>query len=113
MSYKVAVASSDGKVVNQHFGRCRQFLVFNITDQGAAEFSELRESEPPCGTGDHDEDHMAKTVEQFADCRFLLVSRIGPGAEAALGSKSIKAFAITDFIDKALEKLIKYTNKQQ
>ena len=30
VSFKVAVASSDGKFVNQHFGMTQQFLIFEI-----------------------------------------------------------------------------------
>ncbi|HEY0196185.1 MAG TPA: NifB/NifX family molybdenum-iron cluster-binding protein [Methanobacterium sp.] len=41
MSYKVAVASSDGKFVNQHFGMAQQFLIFEIDDD-EYKFMELR-----------------------------------------------------------------------
>jgi len=30
MSYEIAVASSDGKVVNQHFGKATNFLIFEV-----------------------------------------------------------------------------------
>ena len=30
MSFKIAVSSSDGKVVNRHFGRTEKFLIFEI-----------------------------------------------------------------------------------
>lgn len=33
MAYKVAFASSDGKVVNQHFGRTKQFLIVEIDNK--------------------------------------------------------------------------------
>ena len=33
MSYKVAFASTDGKVVNEHFGRARQFHIVEIDDK--------------------------------------------------------------------------------
>jgi predicted Fe-Mo cluster-binding NifX family protein len=105
MSYKVAVASSDGKVINQHFGRSRQFLVFNITDDRKIEFLELREGEPPCGFGEHNDDLLAKAVAMISDCRFLLASQIGPGAEGVLRSKGIRTLLASDYINKVLEKL--------
>ena len=40
MSFKVAVASSDGKYVNQHFGMAQQFLIFEIDDEGNYKFLE-------------------------------------------------------------------------
>ena len=32
MSYKVAVASNDGKFVNEHFGRAEKFMIYEIYD---------------------------------------------------------------------------------
>ena len=113
MAYKIAVASSDGKVVNQHFGRSRQFLIFEVSDQEEYTFAEVRESEPPCGIGEHDEDMLQKAVELLGDCRFVLVSQIGPGAEHALRSKGVKPFAVADFIDKALERLVRFAAKSK
>lgn len=40
MSFKVAVASSDGKYINQHFGWAQQFLIFEIDDNGEYKFLE-------------------------------------------------------------------------
>ena len=46
MAYKVAVTSSDGKFINQHFGRAQQFLIFEIDDEGDYKFLELRKNDP-------------------------------------------------------------------
>jgi len=105
MSYRVAVASSDGKYVNEHFGRAKQFLVFNVTDH-QCEFYELRENVPPCTGDGHSEDQMTRTVELLADCKDVLVSRIGPGAVQALSLKGIKSHVLPDFIEDALKKFI-------
>ncbi len=111
MSYKVAAASSDGKVINQHFGRSRQFLVFEIKDDGGWDFLELRENIPPCGAGEHHDEDMIRTVELLSDCSKVLVSQIGPVAEQALRSRGITAYAISDFINSALDKLVEYDRK--
>ena len=113
MSYKVAVASSDGKVINQHFGRSRQFIIFDIDDGGNYSFVEIRQNTPPCGYEEHDENAMQKTVDLLSDCRVVLVSQIGPGAEQALRVKGVQAYAIGDFIDKALLKLADFLQKKQ
>ncbi len=47
MKWKAAVASSDGKVINQHFGRAKEFLIFEITNQ-EFQFLELRQNNPAC-----------------------------------------------------------------
>jgi len=48
MSIKVAVASNDGKVINQHFGHAQEFLIFDLNDDGTFEFVETRENVPTC-----------------------------------------------------------------
>lgn len=111
MSYKVAVASSDGKFVNQHFGRTRQFLVFEIKDDGQFEFIALRDNTPPCDDGTHNDDLLARTVDLVSDCRSVLVSRIGPGAIDALVSRGVRPYAIPDFIEDAIKRLILLRSK--
>lgn len=107
MAYRVGVASSDGKFINQHFGRARQFLIFDVTagDTPTADFIALRENAPPCSYGKHDGNMLEKTVELLADCQLVLVTKVGPGARAALAAKGITALEITLFIDEALEKV--------
>ena len=106
MSYRVAVASTDGKYVNEHFGRAKQFLVFEI-DTGGYQFVELRQNTPSCGYEGADESGHARTIDLLADCKAVLVARIGPGAEAVLQAHGLKAYALPDFIDEALWKLMK------
>ncbi len=113
MAYKIAVASSDGKVVNQHFGRSKQFLIFEVNDSGKFSFIELRQGIAPCQFGEHDENDMQKAIEVIADCNAVLVSQIGPRAENALYAKKIKAFTFASFIDSALEKLISYEQRNK
>ncbi|MCX7923549.1 MAG: dinitrogenase iron-molybdenum cofactor biosynthesis protein [Clostridia bacterium] len=107
MSFRIAVASSDGKVINQHFGRARQFLIFEIKDDDY-KFVELRPNTPACDSGEHHEDAMRNTVEALSDCGVVLVSQIGAGAVEALRGKGIQSFAVSDFIDKALVKIKNY-----
>ncbi|HBW34238.1 NifB/NifX family molybdenum-iron cluster-binding protein [Desulfosporosinus sp. BICA1-9] len=104
MSYRVAVASSDGKYINQHFGRARQFLIFDVNDN-KYEFYELRKNDPLCSGQDHNEDQMSRTVELLADCREVLVSQIGPGAIQALALKGIKYRIVPDFIEDVLKSI--------
>ena len=51
---------------------------------------------------------MEKRVELLADCKYVLVSRIGQRAENALEEKGIFAFAIPALIDHAVQKLVSY-----
>ncbi len=104
MSYRVAVASTDGKYVNDHFGRARQFLIFEIGPTGY-QFVELRPNVPSCNSEEADESGHLKTIKLLTDCRAVLVARIGPGAEQVLAEHGIRALTIPDFIDEALKQL--------
>ena len=107
MSYKIAVASSDGKVVNQHFGKATQFLVFEVEEDNF-KFLKLLESSPFCNYGEHDENKLLSAVDALEGSRAVLVSQIGNGAAQALKTKGIEVFDVHDFIEDALKKLIKY-----
>jgi nitrogen fixation protein NifX len=108
MSYKIAIASTDGKVINQHFGRAERFYIVEVNDKDEFGFCETRETITACQEGGHSEDGLARTVDLLSDCKYVLVSKIGPGAEYALRKKGVTAFSIAQFIDEAVRKLIHY-----
>jgi nitrogen fixation protein NifX len=113
MSYKIAAASSDGKVVNQHFGRTKQFVIFEVNENGGYVFLENRENAPPCNLGEHSTNAMLKAVDLLSDCKIVIVSQIGPVAEEVLNKKGIKAIVISDFIENAITKIISYNAGNQ
>ncbi len=112
MKIKVAVASSDEKFVNEHFGRTQQFLVFELNDN-RVEFYELRKNTPPCNGQSHNEDLMLSTIEMLSDCAAIVVSQIGPGAFERLARHGLQAYVIPDFIDDALQQLISIINTEK
>ncbi len=108
--WRVAAASSDGKYVNQHFGRATQFLVFDLEENGDHRFVELRSNQPSCSWEASEEPEAPKhgqTIETLADCQAVLVSRIGTAAEATLNDHGIRGYVIPDFIDEALRQVAK------
>jgi len=102
---RIAVASSDGKVVNQHFGDAGRFLIFEV-DGETFRFLETRENMPVCNMGHHDEDALTGTANALSDCSFVVASKIGPGAAHVLITRRIRAFVDADFVDKSLAKLL-------
>ena len=76
MKIRVAITSSDGKVIDLHFGRCPAFLIADILD-GGWKITEVRNTEAACRAFSHDETHVAEIVRLLADCRYLLTYRIG------------------------------------
>ncbi|HEX2927905.1 MAG TPA: NifB/NifX family molybdenum-iron cluster-binding protein [Ruminiclostridium sp.] len=103
MAYKVAVASSDGKVVNRHFGHCIRFLIFETDNCNKSKFVEARNTCPACNTGEHSASSMLQVVTLLSDCKAVAASQIGCGAIEALNSQGIQAFIISDLIQYALE----------
>ena len=112
MPFKVAVASSDCKFINQHFGRARQFLIFEIKDTGGFQYLALRENAPPCGVQEHDNDLLEKTVDLVSDCKFVFASQIGPGAAGILISRGIQPRAVPGFIEDVLKQFTQNKTKK-
>ncbi|MBZ2166609.1 NifB/NifX family molybdenum-iron cluster-binding protein [Methanobacterium spitsbergense] len=106
MLFRVAIASNDGKIINQHFGHAKQFLIFDIDDNGDYEYIELRENIPTCSGGNHTAASMESTLKLIKDVDIVLVSQIGPGASQSLISIGIQPYIMPMFIDEALEKLV-------
>lgn len=100
--HRVAVASTDGKVINEHFGRASRFLVFEINGTETFKFIETRETYPVCRPEGHHQQGLELATQLLQDCRAVLVSQIGPGAAATLQQRGIRPIVRPDFIDTAL-----------
>jgi nitrogen fixation protein NifX len=99
---KVAVASTDGIFINEHFGRSKEFLIYEVDEKGEYKFLERRENIPH----DPNESHghiVTTTAELLADVEVVLVKQIGPGAEQELRNKGVIALSVNSSIEKALQ----------
>ena len=106
-TYRIAVASSDGIVVNNHFGKARAFYIYEVKEEELT-LLEVRKLPPVCEGGDHDEERLRENVEKLSDCTHLLVSRVGNGARAVLESRGISCYEIPGIISESIDKLVKY-----
>jgi Uncharacterized conserved protein len=109
MSLKVAIASSNGKYIDLHFGQAPDFLIFEIKENGDSEFIGVRKNIPPSDDPNLLENHdqaLAKSVDLISDCDVVLASQIGPSASQALLSCNVQSYSIPGLlIEKALTKL--------
>lgn len=105
MAYKIAFASSDGKVVNQHFGRTKKFLIVEI-DNNDYKYVETRINEPACQEFQHAEDDLKNSIELISDCKAVFVARIGQGALAQVEARGIKGIEAPYFIEDILNKIL-------
>ena len=111
-TYRVAAASSDGIVVNSHFGKAGLFHIYEADDDGGIRHLEERRLEPVCNGGNHVESRLRENLEKLKDCRYLLVSRIGGGAAAAAEDAGIMPMELAGLIEDSIEELIKYRKLQ-
>jgi len=103
----VAVASSDGIVVNNHFGRAEKFLIYEISDDDM-KYIEERKVTPVCNGGNHEDGKLEENMRRISDCKYLLVSRIGQGAELVARNLGIEPYEIPGEIKESIEQLIKF-----
>lgn len=107
-AYKIAVASSDGIVVNQHFGRADTFYIYEIRERVISETLEIRHVEPVCNGGDHNDEQLIENIRQFQDCKYLLVSRIGMRAASQAEQFNIIPMELPGIIEDSIKKLVSY-----
>lgn len=114
MTYKVAIASSEGIEIDVHFGQADAFGIFSIDfDTGKSEFLEWRQAAESCGCESaHDAGNLQRTAERLRDCAYVLVERIGGRANAALAAHGLHVIESSGAIGPALEKLNRYYKLQ-
>ncbi len=110
--YLVAVASSDGIVINSHFGRASFFYIYEVDEKDEIRLKGYRNVEPVCDGGNHDDHRLQETLAGLADCKYLLVSRIGYGAQAVAQSLGIIPMELPGEIKESINELIKYQKIQ-
>jgi len=105
MGVRIAVASSDGKQVNAHFGRARCFQVYEL-EEGRWEFCEERKNTPACVGHEHSEDALERSADLIADCQGVVVEQIGSGAIDVLLARRVMPFMLAGTVEEALLTLL-------
>ena len=96
----IAVASTDGEMVNEHFGRATHFWVFDVSKSQHVLIM-VRKVEP-LSTGDQnhafDPARMAKTWEAIKDCERVYCTKIGDRPRLELEKAGITPITYSDAI---------------
>lgn len=139
MSYLIAVATSDAKVVDLGFGAAKGFHIYEVdgTEYKEKEYREFAEEDTAeqaaegCGQdgqgsgcggqtagcggnsggGCGGAGGASKKVELIADCRSLVCQKIGFQAQKQLEKKAIAGFNVDCSVDEALAKIAAYFDK--
>jgi len=106
ISYRFAISSKNGMLVDQHFGHASEFYIYRYQG-GRATYQEKRVISKYC-TGMEEcgekEDKMERILSTIDDCNGVIALRIGNSPKQKLIKKGIKVFATYDRIEDAVEK---------
>ena len=123
-NYKVAAASSDGQMIDSHFGHADHFYIYEV-DEETGNFTEIenRDVNAACGGGEcggvankkvaPDSDPMDTMTEKLSDVEYVLCARIGPHAIHALSKRGIRAYDIVLSVEEAIAKINAFRKKQR
>ena len=108
MAYRIAIASTDGIVVNQHFGHAERFHIIEINDEkNTYDYVGTRESERVCQGHYHHDSSFDKVIDVLSDVHAVLVAKIGQGASQQLESRGLTVYEAPFPIEPLIEKIIK------
>lgn len=136
MSLKVALASSDGKNIDLHFGKAEKFYIYELKDKGF-ELVESRDAPKQeekesiadsecipgggagcgggfgCGSGcgggcGGASGPLSPLVEGLLDCRAIVAAQFGQNVRRQFERNAVSVFDVELPIDEALEKLAAY-----
>jgi predicted Fe-Mo cluster-binding NifX family protein len=97
---KIAAATTDGKLIDLHFGDANRFLIFKIED-GEVKFLEIREK-TPIPVNDHQERWVA-SIDLIEDCKAVLCSKIGEEPTIELRKMGIKPIQLDCDVKEAVK----------
>ncbi len=89
LSARIAVATKAGGLVDQHFGHAKELLVYDVSRAGARLVGR-RVTEAYCVGGDGDDDALAVALRALADCRAVLVAKIGHCPRGRLAAAGVE-----------------------
>lgn len=137
MSYNIAVATSDGEIVDTHFGHAGEFLIIRVNEQdGSYEEVEERHVSALCFEKSRSEDEhmqdaevqetscnqqgnseqcgtaaMQEIAKQLRDVEFVLCAKIGTQAIRALARYDITTLDAVMPINRAVHKINQYRER--
>jgi nitrogen fixation protein NifX len=111
---KVAFATTDGKIVDEHFGRAGTFAIYEFTESGF-QFVESRKFADGMdhavtdtkNQGQAHDDAVQSKVDRLSDCKLIYLTEIGGPSAARLVKKGIMPLKVKEpvTIESALAQL--------
>lgn len=105
----IAVASKDGKEINQHFGHAERFLIYDVEDS-SAQLVDERKVERYCSFDpEHPlRGHVLKSIaEALTGCRAVVTAQMGEHPRGELEKLGVEPFVTSGPIKLTLVELAK------
>jgi predicted Fe-Mo cluster-binding NifX family protein len=105
----IAVASKDGKEINQHFGHAERFLIYEVADNDARLVDE-KKVERYCS---YDQDHplrahlLSAIASALSGCSAVVCAQIGQGPQMEMERLGLDTFVADGPIRATLVELAK------
>jgi len=105
----IAVASKDGKAINQHFGHAERFLIYEVGGAEPKLVDERKVTRYCSPEPDHSlrADVLKEIATNLTGCRAVVCSQIGPAPQAELERFGIDAFVAEGPIKPTVAELVK------
>jgi predicted Fe-Mo cluster-binding NifX family protein len=105
MNSRLAVASTDGKYVDLHFGDADQFFIFEI-NEGKAQFKEVRyKNDVPV---QKHKDRWVTSLKIVEDCRTVICNKIGAEPNIILRKMGKKVVQLESEVEYAVYQCSKH-----
>lgn len=103
---KIAFATTDGKTVDEHFGRAGMFAIYEMTESGhhfveARKFADGMDNAvvDTRDKGPLHDDAVQSKVDRLADCKLVYLTEIGGPSAARLVKKGMMPMKVKEPID--------------
>lgn len=106
MVYKIAIASSDGQTVDQHFGQAVNFLIYEVSN-GKIEFIEDRDVNAIINENSTPDTRITQVINLLNDCKIVFAAKIGERVVRDLYANGIKSFAVSFSLNEIFTTIIK------
>ncbi|MBW4612947.1 MAG: nitrogenase cofactor biosynthesis protein NifB [Desmonostoc vinosum HA7617-LM4] len=107
----VAVATKGGGLVNQHFGHAKEFQIYEV-DGKEVRFISHRKIDQYCQGGYGEEATFEHIMKAIADCKAVLVSKIGNCPQEKLQQAGIHTVEAYDVIEKVALEFYEQWNRE-
>jgi len=105
----IAVASKDGKQINQHFGHAERFLIYEVGEGGTRLVDEKKVERYCTYDADHPlRSHVLRAIaDTLTGCRAIVCAQIGQAPQMEMERLGIDAFVAEGGIMPTLQELAK------